>query len=733
VVLERVAAYAEVLIDREILYPGREGLEAVEKLIAPALGSCAATAPGAAECQMALGYAYYVGALQATRPGQTYEGAPVILNTQRRAQSAVELLRAAADGMLKGAPRRALCLARLAEAMVLVSRATRSAEERERAVATAREAESLVGAGATDYACVHKALACALWWRAREGDRAAAVEHLDLAATHLGDVGASFAAALEWMTAGDGRASVHVERILDGLYEQLAGDGRLSIDLLEESTKWVGDGGVIGGHAEKPLWHRPSWMTESCGWGRKAAHAWARQGCPREAIEALERERLTVLDCGRAGDLRPLRWSELKQAGRVCPIVYIVPGESGGHALVLEGGREIAIPLPGLRAAAVEKVLFGNMSMNPDLEGVEYHRGTIVGRESAAEAGLTAAYAFWQMGGTDPRHDDIWLKPLEECGRWLGENLLAGLEKELVSERVVMIPAGPAALLPLQAAWLPDASRPSGRRYLTDSYEVQFSPSARVLLRPQREGMAQSLFAVGDPEPGGERALPFAAMEAWIAASTFSKQRVLEGAQATLPAVAAAMQEAEVVHLACHAYSNFQRPSDSAIWLAAGEALSLWDAVRMDLTGVRLVVLSACESGRTTRLVTDQMVSFSSGLLGAGARGVVATGWEIDDPAAAMLMLRFYHAWRVEGAAPPAALHQARIWLRDTTNQEKTYFCKTLLPEFGGNGTFDAEAVGAIYRTLALLAPGDRSYAHPHFWASFTYSGILDDSQKPGG
>ena len=108
----------------------------------------------------------------------------------------------------------------------------------------------------------------------------------------------------------------------------------------------------------------------------------------------------------------------------------------------------------------------------------------------------------------------------------------------------------------------------------------------------------------------------------------------------------------------------------------------------MDLTGVRLVVLSACESGRTTRLVTDQMVSFSSGLLGAGARGVVATGWEIDDPAAAMLMLRFYHAWRVEGAAPPAALHQARIWLRDTTNQEKTYFCKTLLPEFGGNGTF---------------------------------------------
>jgi CHAT domain-containing protein len=63
----------------------------------------------------------------------------------------------------------------------------------------------------------------------------------------------------------------------------------------------------------------------------------------------------------------------------------------------------------------------------------------------------------------------------------------------------------------------------------------------------------------------------------------------------------------------------------------------------------------------------------------------------------------------------------------ETTNGEKADFCESLLPEFGGTGVLDAEAVGSIYRLVALLPPAGRRYAHPHYWAAFMYSGVEAD------
>jgi CHAT domain-containing protein len=299
---------------------------------------------------------------------------------------------------------------------------------------------------------------------------------------------------------------------------------------------------------------------------------------------------------------------------------------------------------------------------------------------------------------------------------------MADLEKDVAAKQIVVIATGTLALLPLQAAWLP-GDGPHDRRYLIDSFEIRFVPSARVLIRPTVEVPSEGFFGVADPQSSATRPLPFAVSEIAIASSTFHDKRVLNRAGATIAAVASGMPNATVLHLCCHGYSNFQRPSESVLALAGGDALALCDLVQIDFSKTRLVILSACESAKVSRATADQMGSFSSGLLGAGARAVIATGWDIDDPAASILMLCFYHCWRVQKMPPAAALRQAQQWMRDTTNNEKARFCETLLPDFGGAAVFDVDAVSSIYRLVALQPPDERSYSHPHFWSAFTYSG----------
>jgi CHAT domain-containing protein len=286
---------------------------------------------------------------------------------------------------------------------------------------------------------------------------------------------------------------------------------------------------------------------------------------------------------------------------------------------------------------------------------------------------------------------------------------------------------GQLSLLPLPAAWLPDASRPTGRRYLTDSFTIRYLPSARLLPRPEASAATDSFFGVADPKSQHAPPLAYANAEIAIASSTFPAKQVVAGDAATAQAVEAGAAAAAVVHLCCHALCNFSYPDDSVLSLAGADVLPLWNVARMDFSGARLVVLSACESSRISRKSYDQAVSFASALLGAGARAAIATGWSIDDPATSVLMLRFYHGWRVRNLPPAAALQEAQQWLRDTTNGEKADFCESLLPEFGGTGVLDAEAVGSIYRLVALLPPAGRRYAHPHYWAAFMYSGVEAD------
>jgi CHAT domain-containing protein len=93
----------------------------------------------------------------------------------------------------------------------------------------------------------------------------------------------------------------------------------------------------------------------------------------------------------------------------------------------------------------------------------------------------------------------------------------------------------------------------------------------------------------------------------------------------------------------------------------------------------------------------------------------------------AMLMVRFYHSWRSEGLEPHEALHQAQIWLRDTTNGQKRQYFQQFLPEFSAYARtmrLPYHVADMLYKVVALAEDDVRSFAHPFHWAAFQYVGV---------
>ena len=724
VVLKFVAEYAEALIDRYRIFPAEETLELAINLAGTAIDNYMPAA-GTPDCQIALGYAYFLRASAAEHAGETYEGAPIVYKgLDQVAAGAVRILQRAADSMLESAPRLPLCLARLGEAMILLSRFNKDPQLRQDAVKHCERAVALLPQGSADTAAVRRRLAYALKWR--DGVSIQVAENYALAARSgaTSDLLEGLVAAVEWSRLEPLRAFPYVDAALDSLYGQLRTDGLFTLDLIQESSIWTGDGGIIGGHAEVKRWHRPAWMKLADGISSEVAYAWVQAGRPQEGIIALERRPMIVLDCGHA-NASPPSWPQLVDAAAVCPLVYLSACASGGCALVLDPKQSPAaksILLPGLTAEAVATWLHGPPVAAEDLEGFNYAMGYIPSPADPGKGGLIAAYTFWQLD-TGKKNQVLWFRPLDDCGKWLGENQLAALEHAIDAKQIVLILSGELAQLPLAAAWVEDASRPTGRRYLGDSFTVRYAPSARILLRPPSSAATDSFFGVADPKSKQAPPLTYAPAEVAVASSTFTARQVVSDSAATVTEVQAGAGAATVLHLACHAFSNFQYANDSMILLAGDDVLTLWDVVRMDFSRAQLILLSACESGKITRKISEQAVSFSSAFLGAGAAAVIATGWNVDDPATCVLILRFYYQWRIQQLRPATALQEAQQWLRDTTNDEKVKFCETLLPDFGGKALFDVDALNTIYQHLALLPPAERTYAHPHYWAAFLYSG----------
>ncbi len=136
---------------------------------------------------------------------------------------------------------------------------------------------------------------------------------------------------------------------------------------------------------------------------------------------------------------------------------------------------------------------------------------------------------------------------------------------------------------------------------------------------------------------------------------------VLVEDEATIAAVSRETSGAGIVHLASHGLFRQDAPLRSGVRLADGW-LTAAAVAEIDLTGT-LVVLSACDTGRSHVTDGEEVLGLQYGFFASGASAVVMSLWPAHDGVTASLMKSFYTALAA-GATPAAALRQAQLALR---------------------------------------------------------------------
>lgn len=298
--------------------------------------------------------------------------------------------------------------------------------------------------------------------------------------------------------------------------------------------------------------------------------------------------------------------------------------------------------------------------------------------------------------------------------------------------RIIVVPYGPAHLLPFHAL-------PWERKPLAESHALTYLPSAsalRYLETPvPRE---RCVLAVGNPAamawmPPGARQrqtlnpLSGAEVEAAYIATLFPGSSALLADTATAGAVRAAIANYPLLHFATHAVLSAETPMLSAVMLANGEALSVYELMGMRLDA-DLVVLSACRTAEGETTGGDEVLGLTRGLLAAGARAAVVSLWPVNDLATSLLMGHFYQRLRA-GDVPATALQAAQKYLRGLTPDQIRAELGQLSVALHTAGVRDAVVV-VVDEECALrdtrrpnLKARPTDYSHPCYWAPFVLVG----------
>ena len=265
---------------------------------------------------------------------------------------------------------------------------------------------------------------------------------------------------------------------------------------------------------------------------------------------------------------------------------------------------------------------------------------------------------------------------------------------------VCIIPNKILFYLPFAALISPDA-----KPFLAE-FNIFYAPSANVFLfcseNAQKKGTAteETLLSVGNPafdskEYEGLRDLPSAKIEARDIAVFYDKPKTLFDEEATKATFQDSMRNVEIIHFAGHYVVVQDAPLSSSLLLAKngkdpGEnILTNSELIGEDLPRVKLVVLSACQTGVESYYNGEGLIGLSRTFLAAGVPLVVASQWAVDSNATAVLMKKFHFYRRQEKMSTTAALRRAQIEMIEAQNgrfREPYYWAG--FAAFGGYAKF---------------------------------------------
>ena len=197
-----------------------------------------------------------------------------------------------------------------------------------------------------------------------------------------------------------------------------------------------------------------------------------------------------------------------------------------------------------------------------------------------------------------------------------------------------------------------------------------------------------------------------------IAAGLTSK--LLEGQKATKERVVSLLETSSIAHFATHGYFSPREPTNlsgcafkahtpkvgtsgdngnaatripfarSGLALSGANAeqkgdgfgayLTADDFLGMQLAGLDLVVLSACETGLGDTVSGQGVLGLRTAVAAAGARVLLMSLWRVDDTATNELMREFYSGLWKQDLSPALALRKAQMKLSQRANRKAPHY-----------------------------------------------------------
>lgn len=236
------------------------------------------------------------------------------------------------------------------------------------------------------------------------------------------------------------------------------------------------------------------------------------------------------------------------------------------------------------------------------------------------------------------------------------------------SDRLVIIPHEHLNYLPFQVLL-----EPANGRYLGERAALSVAPSATVLLglKRARPTAGATVLAIADPELEAGREEVQAVIETYK-----SRGKVISETLARETDVKRWVGQYDVVHLAVHGKFNATEPLLSYLKLGRGGAddgaLSAAEMFGLPLERSRLVVLSACETGKARATHASELFGMQRALLYAGANALVLSYWPVDSDATAVFMRAFHVG--AQTASPAAAARAALTAVKQRPDYAHPYF-----------------------------------------------------------
>jgi len=225
------------------------------------------------------------------------------------------------------------------------------------------------------------------------------------------------------------------------------------------------------------------------------------------------------------------------------------------------------------------------------------------------------------------------------------------------SKKLVVVPWGPLHYVPFSVLH-------DGERYMIDRFEaLSIAPSASTLVMIRAAGRRRSgeVLALGNPVTDMQP-LPAALEEVKVIGKTFDKATVRVGSRASKDLFMKRASGARLIHVASHGVFLPERPMNSYLALSGQPPtegrLSAEEILQLDLSQTEMIVLSACDTGRSEIAAGDEVIGLTRAFLHAGTRTLVASLWPLSDKSASSMVRKFYASYS-KGLSPERSLNEA--------------------------------------------------------------------------